>query len=289
MIIAENDTENVIDCCIYQYKLAKNVVSYSGASFNHWAVQTNAGAVPSAEEQYFLVIDTFFHEAFGHWVYECAVNLPLFHELKEVYPNLKLHLKSFKDYKILFCEHFGINKSLLTTELPPENTCIFPLPITAQHNKNVSPAYKAQLEVFCRGMQSDSVEKTVNILLMPRQSKENYPSNDRKFDVSDVSARLLQDASNKVLETDAVTSLQTQIDTVASSKTIVLLGGSAYLVNGMISHGARLVVLDSELHLSQMGAQPKMQYIDSLIRGRNTVVNAHRSSVYKYVDIQGYL
>lgn len=52
--------------------------------------------------QYYLIIDTKDYDAFGHWVFESAIYIPFYIKLKEIYPNIKIHLKSKKKFKDIF-------------------------------------------------------------------------------------------------------------------------------------------------------------------------------------------
>ena len=65
------------------------------------------------------------NDPFGHWVFEVAVFLPLFHILKSKYPTLKLLSFNPKRYNDIFYKGFGIIDEDIVSCLPTENTVIF--------------------------------------------------------------------------------------------------------------------------------------------------------------------
>ena len=144
------------------------------------------------------------------------------------------------------CEHFKIDSDDVVLELSPNNTCIFPLPISSLNTHTISDDYKKQLNAFCnyiRSSASNGGDKTVSILLMPRQTKENFVGNNRVYNTEDISSKVTEMPDSVILNTDNIKSLQEQIDLVNSSKNIILTGGAAYFFNGMISNSANITCL----------------------------------------------
>jgi len=290
MIIYEKHTEDVYTLSIYKYKIVNNVIKYSYQDFDKWVIDTHNSSTEG--RPYFLIIDTLYHEAFGHWVYESAIYLLLFLELKLKYPTIKLHLQGHKEYKRLFCEHFGISKNDIVLTLPSNNICIFPLPITAHSKRTICDDYMAQVDAFCKHIQSSisTIQvKHINTLLMPRQKKENYAGNDREYNIEDISKSIKDEPSTMILNTDTIKTLQEQIELVSSSKNIVLTGGAPYFVNGIISENANIVVLGASHHTAHIREYVKIKYIDYIIQLRNTVINIAHSDAFIYSDIKEYL
>ena len=48
---------------------------------------------PASEVSFFYLFETCFDSAFGHWIYESAMYLTFFSELKSTYPELKIVVK----------------------------------------------------------------------------------------------------------------------------------------------------------------------------------------------------
>ena len=84
--------------------------TYDTNDLQTWNVIVDERISKSTDEselhEYFL-IDTLFHEAFSHWVYESCIYLDAFLILYKSKPNLKLHLVEPKSYKKLFCTFFA--------------------------------------------------------------------------------------------------------------------------------------------------------------------------------------
>lgn len=230
MLFRDTDTQDLHKLSIYNYKLVDNVNKYSYQNFDTWNIDISERICADEDKSYYLIIDTQYNEAFAHWVYESAIYLPLFLELKKVYPTLKIHLQCHRSFKLLFCEHFAIHKDDIVLELKNNNICVFPLPITAHNKKSICDGYIALLDAFSAYIHSNiSIkDKYISTLLMPRQSKENYVGNDRRYTVDDIVNHLVDNTSSRILNTDTIGNLQEQIDIVGSSKNIVLSGGSAY-------------------------------------------------------------
>lgn len=287
MYITDKDTD-VIQNTIYSYKIVKNVISYDYKNYDTWDIATH-DARDTGIEQIYMIIDTGGNDAFAHWITESAIYLLLFIDLKKIHPTLKLHLQCHKKYKMLFCEYFGIHKKDISLNLEPENMCIFPLPISALNKKTICHSYIKQIDAFVERIQSNITEKHINILVMPRQNKENYVGNDRVYDVSDILGKVSGDENNRVLNTDTIDTLQEQIDTVASSKNIILHGGAAYFVNGLISKNANMIVLDASHHIGQISEYPKLKYVDYLIRMNNDVQDIQYYPSFMYDTIKEYI
>ena len=136
MSITITDIDTDIDTVdIYRYKIVKNVISYTYE--DKWIINAT-NTKDNTNETYYLIIDTKFNDAFAHWVYESGLYLLLYNKLKKIYPNIKLHLGYNRKYKKIFCEYFNIFDSDIVYDFLPNNTCIFPIPITGLNNITIS-------------------------------------------------------------------------------------------------------------------------------------------------------
>jgi len=260
-ITDETEGGEMID--IYKIYHVKNVISYSlcGNTYNRWNIET---ATQSTEAGHmYLILDTFYHEAFSHWVFESGVYLELFNRLRKLYP-IKLVLKARRTYKSLFCKFFHIEEDDIVYDIQPGNTCIFPSPISAMNDRTISEQYTKQLIRFYDSFAPYRTgPKSIDILLLPRQVKENYKGNDRTYCVNELLAYVSGKGSHRVLHTDEITDLREQIRQVSSARNLILTDGSPFLVNAMFTENARIYVLGINSRWHQE-TQPKVAKIIEL-------------------------
>jgi len=272
---------------IYKVFIVNNVRSYDNPRFDVWNIDAPDGDIHSSGDT-FLVIDTIYNEAFGHWVFECGIYLELFKILKSVYPNIKLKLKVRRIFKILFCKLFDIFEGDIVYELPPSNTCIFPSPISLQNDKTVHPEFRLQLERLFKyiGQIQTEPHEDISYLLMPRQTKENYASNDRKVPFNDIFTYFSDrpHINSKILHTDTVVDMKEQIRMVRSAKNIILTSGAAHTVNGLFSQNSNILVL-GDLSFQSL-EYPKVSMINQFIESINStklIICSNNNAVLKYL------
>lgn len=270
---------------IYKTFKVNNVKSYTNdTNFNSWIIDTFDDNTPEHMHTYFI-IDTLFDRAFSHWVFECAVYLDLFLLLKEKYPNIKLHLKNKRTFKLLFCRLFGIKEEDIVYNLEHSNISIFPSPISFMNNTNLPQEYIEQLRVFfLRFNQYKSNVVSPATLIMPRQSKENFDGNDRSYKTDRI-GECFKSKPYEYFHTDTVTDLRYQIQKVSSANTIILTDGSPFLVNGMFAQNARIMVIDIYT-VGHASFQKKMREILKNIRELNNVSYEYYNTVD---DLHKYL
>lgn len=286
---------------IYKYKLVRNVKSYEFVDFCKWNITLLNSCENKIESnqniQYYLIIDTIFHDAFAHWVFECAVYLPLFHKLKELYPNLKLYLKSKKNFKILFTTHLGINQDDITYTIDINNICIFPAPITSLNDNCITEEYKLLIDELVNKLNIPLNTKSICNLFSPRGGVENFWGNHRIHNTSDIETVFVnQDDDNmyKILYTDKITSLNEQINIISMTKNVILSDGSAFLVNGFFCNNSKIIILGN-IVLSQVNSYIKMKYLYDYVNNKNEIIclpylhgNFNNSDFY-YNDILSLL
>lgn len=262
------------------FTIHKNVKSYKfdSVNYNSWIIETvETQETTEKPTVLYFIIDTHAHCAFSHWIFESAIFLPMFIDLRKKHPEMKLMLKEYRKYKELFCSYFGIKQNEIVYNyeqkidnfLNPEenyiqnqnNVCYFPKPISALNNKEISPEYIQlvnEFRLFFVDVQQRS--KTIHTLLLPRQSNENQKANDRICDTQEL------EKSNKVitLNTDKVNLLAEQVYIVKSSQNIIVTDGSPYLWNGFISENSNIVVL-GDCTVWQCREFKKLEYIERVI------------------------
>jgi hypothetical protein len=225
--------------------------------------------------------------AFAHWVYECCVYIPYYLELKKKYPLLKLYMTNKKKFKDIFLEYLGVDLNDVVYSLELPNTCIFHDFVCLGHQE-VTEEYKNILDNFLSYFPK-KYEKDTDILLMPRQVKENYIGNDRVYNTRDHEELILGiDDNNKVLHTDTIENLEEQIKIVQSSKTVVVTDGSPAAVNILFAKDSEIIILNDNNHLKdQLKYQYLYKYVIEKIIEKNklNVKYTKDISVYSLIEI----
>lgn len=285
------DEQNYETLSIYKYKCINNVIDYRYIEFSIWDIDVSSDEIDD-EPQYYLIIETSSNEAFAHWIFECAIYLPLFHLLKMKFPNLQLHIQNNRTFKTLFCDYFKISE--ISNELKSNNICFFPLPISSLNHKTISEEFKNHVNEFSKYFNKIIHEKSIEILFMPRGSKENYHGNPRQHDTSDIENIFKTKKNVFILYTDNVNDIKNQIEIVNKSKMIFVPDGSAYLVNGMFAKNSVIKVLGNVV-FGQANLYPKMRFLCDLIESNNNVEYLEykhgdfNNSIFYYDDIKQYI
>jgi hypothetical protein len=206
-------------------------------------------------------IDSPDNEAFCHWVFESAILLPKLYEKQE-----NIVLANKKTYKILFCKYFKISDEKIKYSV--NHLAAFPFRLI---DNPIRKEYPLLLQTFFTKF-SSSVIADVDFVVMPRQRKENYVINNRQCPLTpflDVFAASV--CTYRLVHTDDITDLQTQIDLVNSGRNLVVVDGSAFLVNGMFCSGKHIYVINCDLVENQSKIYPMMKLIYEQIKQKNTV------------------
>jgi hypothetical protein len=292
------------------YKLfaVKYVKTYCNKTAQTWDIDVDtdtATAFATAKEaaenpQYYFVLDTWEDEAFAHWIYESAIYLRLFSTLKGKFPNIKLVLRARRDYKNLFIKYYNISTQDVVYEISTlNNVCLFHSPISMLHDEPLNDKFKLYVYRFINDMntiKNKPQKKDIDILLMPRQKKENLKGNDRINDASDIEEALakIPSISTALLHTDDITDINEQIKTVRRAKNLIVTDGSPFLVNGIFCMDTNIVVLGN-LVCSQGARFKKLGFVKETIEERNKVtfmpyVHGHfHNCKFLYNDIKEHL
>jgi len=302
MIINKNDftsTKIEIDDVLYNIYVISNVINYE-SEYTKWIIEEYTSVLKNENEdiiknenediikdeieeytsvlEYYFVIDTVSHEAFSHWVYECAIYLPLYLKLKELYPNIKIHLKAHKKFKKIFFDFFNIQNNEICYDFNAKNNkTIFYDPISSLNDNEITFVYKKQFQHFFKIIKekteksyNSKIEKTIQILLMPRQKLENYKNNDRTYNTDLLEDVVKTKPNTFVLHTDNINTLKEQIEIVQGSQNIILTDGSPFIVNGLFAYNSNIFIIGNSTPW-QIQTFCKMGYIFSCIKEKNKV------------------
>lgn len=257
----------------YLFYKINNIIQYNYINFNTWEVNilNIVNTVNENEIQYYFIIDTFFNDAFAHWVFESAIFIPAYIKLKDIYPNLKIYLKTQRKYKNLFIKYFNIDETNIVYDIEQNNISFFPLPITSLNNNTISDVYIEYFNIFNKYIKSfiEYNNTIINkILILPRGNKENYKGNDRVYNIDNIIDNLIN--KYEILNTDEIDDLNIQIKTINKYKNIILTDGSPFLVNGLFTKDRNIIVLGNII-VHQKEKYIKKKYIFDFICSNNKI------------------
>jgi hypothetical protein len=219
-----------------------------------------------------------FKDAASHWVFESAVFLPFYKDLKQIYPNLIVYIDGFKTYKRLFCEYFNVP---YTSTFVSGATVIIPEQITSLvDNANVEK-YKLLLDSFWEEFERLRNRPIDNpLLIMPRQKLENYKNNDREIAMDAfINCVELCRKTHAILNTDTITMLEDQANIVAKSSTIVLCAGAALHINSLFAKGKTIYVVGEPDMMAQSNKFVKAKLLLEKAMECNTIVFGNQQTV----------
>lgn len=232
----------------------------------------------------YFVIDTAHDEAFVHWQAESAIFLPYYLELQRAYPSIKLYLSHVRNFKLLTLQQYGITREQISSTLHIPNIC-FIAPGIGLADKQAQLSWWKPLVakhfLHLRGC-TEMVKDRIPVLVMPRQSKENYGPNDRKIPYDQV-MNWAVGLGGSVLHTDTIHNICEQIGTVRAARIIILTSGSALYVNGNFASNATIIAVG---HARQHPQYPALKYVyDEIFAHGNQVHFVDQASVSEIVRI----
>jgi len=212
---------------------------------------------------FFLLFETCFDCAFAHWIYESAVYLYYFFELKLEYPELKIFVKknTKRSYKNLFFKALNISENdihwieneeshdckTVYNNIPINNVCINTTPhyMNMIHIPN-KDAFKELIIQFRDKIMANlnitfPAEKTIEHLFFPRSKLENNVQNDRII-IYDKVYQLLQEKQYLEYDTINTINIKDQIELLVSAQNVFLDWGSSMLVNGLFCKDSTILI-----------------------------------------------
>lgn len=265
MIFEENIVLDDID-----FKIHKNVETQICDIHTSKTFFTYYNSELEDNMHYFLLYETCFDSAFAHWIYESAVFLSYYQELKMKYPNLKLLIKNEpkRSYKKLILNAFNIldeniywldnidkfGSEIVYEKIPMNNICIttpniylntLDLPIKKYNLfKNAIINFKEKILNILNIKYP--VEKCTENLFLPRSKNgENYKPNDRQVNYYNVH-NLLKNKEYKEYDTKNTQNFKEQIEILINSKNIFLDGGSSFFVNSLFCKNSDIYIYNHD-------------------------------------------
>lgn len=257
------------DYKIYQINNIENI-GVKEQEYYGWNVSYDERANLTTEHYYFI-IDGLYHNAWSHWVEESAIYLPLYLKLKSLFPSLKIYSFEKKGYKNAMYKAFNIPQEDIVYELnKSNNTCLFPYYVSLGDHRTPFLFFK-HMKTFYNWIieKCPPIEKDIDVLYLPRGSKENCQQNDRQIPVQADLIQVLSRYKNvKILFTDSVENMIEQWTLVRRAKTIILNEGSSLLINGFFALNSHIISLGGEgNHAHIWNPSPALVYYDTIHRG----------------------
>ena len=266
----------------------KNVISYKYYNKGYSIISDNN--IVNSEHQYFLFEISAQHgqEAFAHWIIEGAILIPIFKKIKCIYSNIKLHLHICKQFKTLFLNYFNINENDISYTLEPNNECFIAEPFTFFDNKSDCSLHFSYVVNFFNSIRPEILpEKDIDILFLPRQTKENFIGNNRIHNTKQLEDAILLMNNCYVLHTDNITDLKDQINFILRAKNIIVTDGSPYLINSLISLNANIICIGGCV-LYQILVFTEMKMLQTIIE-LNNKVHTIQESFYTFESVKNLL
>ena len=275
-----------------EFTIQTNVVSYI-QPFQHmsWNIQTRdlSSDTQILYNNVYLILDRDNEQsnAFGHWVLESCIFVLHYSELKKIYPTLKVVLKDKRDFKILFLKYLGIHINDIVYSLEPNNTCIFP-PCFYLGTTDSLPGWHMNLiKDFMALFHKETIEKTIPFVLLPRQKKENYIGNDRTFPTKEIENYILDlDSSSVILNTDTITDLSEQINTIQRADIVVVTSGSPATVNSIFANNSKYIILGKDDTYDKLQTLEILKYIINICEKEynNKIIFSNSLSLNDFIE-----
>lgn len=248
-------------------------INTSKRSYNLYPLRSSENVTKEAKQIYYIV-ETIYHDAFAHWVYETAIYLHLFKF------DGKIILKSTpqRNYKRLFLNLYGITEQYIhwteTNIIPEANICKV-LNSYCLNDKNVEniPTFNLLLDRFHSKIRSilsrcNSTEKNIPNLFFSRNKAQNYVQNDRVMDYRRFYEHI-EGIEYLEYDTQQTTDFEDQIKLLDSANNVYLDYGSSFLVNGMCCSESTIYITGkSDQHL----IYPLLNEIFKYIQKSNTIL-----------------
>jgi hypothetical protein len=193
--------------------------------------------------------------AFGHWHAECAVFLTQWAALLRAHPTLRVVIRSERVYKRLALALYGVPQERVVHEadVTVPNVCLLPPRLLMNDAALPVPTFRAWWDAHVDALRAaagvgeddDNAAPRTPVLVLPRQSRENFAANDRTVEGYPAVSAWAEARGGRTLHTDTVTDFGEQVRAVASARAIVCDYGSSFLVNGSLARNADIVVVGS--------------------------------------------
>lgn len=249
------------------------------------------------EKEIFYIFDCPGEDALIHWIAESFIFYPIFLKLKCIYPNIKILTSNKKKYFKNIMTFFNINNDIYyKIDNTQNNICFFPKIIslndlTAQDDIDF---YKNYLNLFYININSILSNNHLNynkILLLPRNNKDNYASNDRIIKGIDNIEENIIKIGGIVLNTYQINNINLQWSIINHSEIIILEYGSSFFFNCIFIKNKKIILLNNCENFYQISQFMSLKIMYDIINQNNKlyIINPRHDNSFYYEDIENLL
>lgn len=249
-----------------------------------------------ANTDVYYIFDCPGEDALVHWIIECFMFYPLFLEIKKIYPNIRILTTNNKKYVKNMFMFFGIDNEIVNTIQNMPNICFFS-PIISLNDLqptkiNYFNKYLINYIHDIKSRISGYNINSINVLCLPRNTKDNYAPNDHTVPGIDDIENNIINIGGVVLNTYQINNINLQYTIVNNSKNIIVEYGSSLYFNCLFVSDKNIIVLNnyglSHHHDNFIG----MKVMYDLICSQNKVnLISPKNSDHKitYSDIKDFI
>jgi hypothetical protein len=302
MMILINSSDSNYENNNFKYNRYTNVISYEyslcvpelkiycdDSNINN----NNKNNDNNDNNDYYFIFDSPGSDAFAHWIYESFIFFSYFFNILKKFPNIKILTKNTKKYVKNIFTYFEIKNDIVYNVLSTNNICFFPPVISLNDKKiNISLYNDLLLQYINYIKLNVCYEQNNNILLLPRNTIDNYKYNDRYIaNIEDIKKNILI-LGGVVINTYEMNNIKKQFDFINNSNIIILDYGSSYLVNCIFLNNKKIIVLDEKcLSSCQINGYESIKILHNIISKNNNVliIKPSQNNKIEFSDINKYL
>ena len=258
-----------------QYKLHKynNVTSYKYEECQPFIkIFFQSNIINENEKDYYFIFDCPASDAFCHWVYESFIFLPLYKLLKKEYPQLKICSSNKKKYVKNLFQFFDINENIYNEIQSENNTCFFPHILSLNDNNINQHLFIDLIEQFKTYIDKHTLNFfNAEILLLPRNNKENYINNDRViYGIEDIEKNII-DIGGTSFNTYLCNNFNIQFSIIKNFNNVILDYGSSFFVNCIFLKEKNIIILDNYSSRRQIDKFISLKILYDIINQNNKI------------------
>ena len=235
-----------------------------------WDIEYSELCTQDSKQVYFYVEQNF-SEAFMHWMYESALHLVLFKKLQVAYPNIQIICPVLKRFKRIVFTALNISNDCIVDKINnTNNRVIFPRAISMADHSNI-PLFKAYINRFKRELTLTLTpkQKDIDVLFIPRGSRDNFAANDRTIPIQPELIRYLNYFKNtRICYADTeFDNFTDQIEYIRRASVILLTDGSSHGVNSYFAENSKIIVIGDLGHTNSKNPRPCSLLDESIQNG----------------------
>lgn len=195
--------------------------------------------------EYYYIFDSPTGDAFAHWIFESFIFYPIFLHVKKLYPTIKILVPNNKRYIKNFVDFVKIDSIIVNKIQTTNNTCFFNPLLSLNVSNEKSLKLLEYFTIKMRNYITSNISSMSQnkLIVLPRNSKDNYVGNDRHINTEDIEKNVISKGGT-VLDTYQINNINIQFSLVNSFDCIIVCFGSSYFVNCIFLKNKTIIVLD---------------------------------------------